>query len=57
MSAELGRDVTIDEVAGPLTHNLIEAFEGCLQVADHTFGSAPDPTKGLPHRRQARNQK
>ena len=50
ISEELGRDVSVNEVEGPLTHNLIEAFEGRLQVADHTFGSAPDPTKGLPRR-------
>ncbi|MCT1441274.1 MULTISPECIES: lipoyl(octanoyl) transferase LipB [Corynebacterium] len=57
MSDELGRDVTVEEVTEPLVHNLIEAFEGRLQVADHTFGSAPDPTKGLPHRRHAHDHK
>ncbi|WP_291314223.1 lipoyl(octanoyl) transferase LipB [Corynebacterium sp. UBA2622] len=52
MSLELGRPVPTDELAAPLTDALDRALAGELAVADHTFGSAPDPSKGL--RRLAR---
>ncbi len=50
MSLELGRDVSVDEMTGPLLTQLEDALAGRLVVADHTFASAPDPTKGLPRR-------
>lgn len=53
LSAELGRDVTVSEVTERLEKAVIDALEGRLTVADHTFGSAPDPTKGLPRRQVA----
>ncbi|MEJ5920252.1 lipoyl(octanoyl) transferase LipB [Corynebacterium sp. H78] len=49
LSAELDRDVTVDEMIEPLLRALIDAFEGRLTVADHSFAAAPDPTKGLIH--------
>ena len=50
LSMELGRDVTVAEMTDPLLTQLEEALAGRLAVADHTFASAPDPTKGLPRR-------
>lgn len=50
LSAELGRDVAVAEVTERLEKAVLDALEGRLTVADHTFGSAPDPTKGLPRR-------
>ena len=50
LSHELGRHVSVDEMTEPLLGDLVDALEGRLRVADHSFGSAPDPTKGLPHR-------
>lgn len=47
MSLELGRDVTPTEMAPPLIDALLRALSGELTVADHSFGSAPDPSKGL----------
>jgi len=52
MSLELGRRVSTGELADPLVAALDRALAGELAVADHTFGSAPDPSKGL--RRTAR---
>lgn len=52
LSAELGRDITPENCIQPLATALIDAFDGRLTVADHTFGSAPDPCKGLGRRRQ-----
>lgn len=46
-SLELGRDVTPAEVSPALLSNLSKALNGDLKVSDHTFASAPDPTKGL----------
>lgn len=54
LSLELGRDVTIDEVVDPLVTALTDALEGRLIVADHTFASAPDPTKIANERARAR---
>lgn len=51
MSLELGRDVTVASMTDALVDNLDAALAGQLQVADHTFGSAPDPTKGLGRKR------
>lgn len=48
LSQELGEDVTVDSITQPLIQALLDAFSGKLIVADHTFASAPDPTKGLP---------
>lgn len=48
MSAQLRRDVTVAEMTAPLLGALDDALAGRLVVADHTFASAPDPTKGLP---------
>lgn len=45
LALELGRDVTVDAVTDPLLDALVETLEGRRQVADHTFASAPDPTK------------
>lgn len=51
LSEELGRPVSVTEMTAPLVEALIDALEGRLIVADHTFGQAPDPTKGLPRNR------
>lgn len=51
LSLELGREVTVDECIDPLAVALTDALEGRLTVADHTFGSAPDPCKGLGKRK------
>lgn len=45
LSLELGRDVSMEEAATPLLDALQHALSGELTVADHTFGSAPDPIK------------
>lgn len=50
MSAQLRRDVSVAEMTAPLLGTLDDALAGRLVVADHTFDSAPDPTKGLPRR-------
>lgn len=47
MSLELGREVPTSELKAPLIDALDRALAGELAVADHTFGSAPDPSKGL----------
>ncbi|MEJ6014438.1 lipoyl(octanoyl) transferase LipB [Corynebacterium sp. H127] len=47
LSEELGRQVSVAECIAPLSTALIDAFEGRLIVADHTFATAPDPCKGL----------
>ncbi|MFV8395093.1 lipoyl(octanoyl) transferase LipB [Corynebacterium hindlerae] len=51
LSEELGRDVTVAECIAPLATALTDALNGKLTVADHTFGSAPDPCKGLGSRK------
>ena len=43
LSEELGREVTVQECIQPLSVALDRAFSGQLTVADHSFGSAPDP--------------
>ncbi|MBS5167550.1 MAG: lipoate-protein ligase B, partial [Corynebacterium sp.] len=50
LSRELDRDVSVSEMTESLLADLQDALEGRLTVADHSFGSAPDPTKDLPHR-------
>ena len=45
LSRELGRTVTPQEMAGPVIAALTDALAGRLAVADHSFDSAPDPTK------------
>lgn len=47
MSLELGRDITPDSMEPLLIDALTRALAGDLIVADHSFGSAPDPSKGL----------
>ncbi|MBA4504869.1 lipoyl(octanoyl) transferase LipB [Corynebacterium sanguinis] len=47
LSLELGRDVTTDELSTPLLDALDRALSGELAVENHTFASAPDPSKGL----------
>ncbi|MEH0147652.1 lipoyl(octanoyl) transferase LipB [Corynebacterium sp. Q4381] len=51
MSLELGRDVTPSDMEQLLIDALLRALSGELVVADHSFGSAPDPSKGLRKRR------
>ncbi|QDZ42961.1 lipoyl(octanoyl) transferase LipB [Corynebacterium sp. sy039] len=50
LSQELGREISTSEMTDPLLEALDAALSGRLQVADHTFAQAPDPTKGLPRR-------
>lgn len=50
MSTELGRNVTTKEMTDPLVAEIQRALAGELVVADHTFDSAPDPTKGVKRR-------
>ncbi|QGU07849.1 Octanoyltransferase [Corynebacterium occultum] len=50
LSRELGREVSIEEMTQPFLDALEEVLSGRMQVADHTFGSAPDPSKGLGRR-------
>lgn len=45
LSRELGRAVTPEEMVEPVLQALEDAFSGKLVVADHSFDSAPDPTK------------
>lgn len=51
MSLELGRDVAPNDMEQLLVDALLRALSGELVVANHSFGSAPDPTKGLRGRR------
>lgn len=43
LSRELGREVAPDELVEPTYHWLVEALEGRLEVANHSFGTAEDP--------------
>lgn len=45
LSRELGMEVTPEEMTDPMLQDLDDALSGRLTVADHSFGSAPDPTK------------
>ncbi|WP_342320081.1 lipoyl(octanoyl) transferase LipB [Corynebacterium mayonis] len=47
MSMELGRNVDPGDVDKQLVDALIRALAGDLSVANHTFGSAPNPSKGV----------
>ncbi|MCP1386760.1 lipoyl(octanoyl) transferase LipB [Corynebacterium sp. TA-R-1] len=53
MSLELGREVTPADMVPPLIDALERALAGELVVANHSFGSAPDPSKGLRKRPKA----
>ena len=46
LSRELGRDVSTEELTQPLLTALDDALAGRLTVADHSFATAPDPTRG-----------
>lgn len=56
MSKELGRDISVEDMTDPLVDALVQALEGELAVSNHTFASAPDPTKGLPSKARARRE-
>lgn len=43
LSQELGTDISPDDVTAACEHWVIEALDGRLTVADHSFGSAEDP--------------
>lgn len=45
MSQELDKDVTVQAMINPVLDALKDALEGRLQVADHSFDVAEDPTK------------
>lgn len=45
LTLELGQDVTLEDAEQPLLIALDDALSGRMVVADHTFGSAPDPIK------------
>lgn len=45
LSTELGREVQVSEVEEPLLTDLEAALSGRLTVANHSFGTAADPTK------------
>lgn len=47
LSLELGRGVAPAEMAGSVVRELERALAGELVVADHTFATRPDPSKGL----------
>ena len=47
MTLELGRDTRASTIAPRLLTHLDRALSGELTVANHSFASAPDPTKGL----------
>ncbi|QBZ29955.1 lipoyl(octanoyl) transferase LipB [Corynebacterium diphtheriae subsp. lausannense] len=49
MTQEAGSDVTPQLMTAPLLAALDDAFAGRLVVADHSFATAPDPTK-IPRR-------
>ena len=50
MSLELGEDITPAHMTPPLIDALLRALAGQLVVADHSFGSAPDPSKSVSKR-------
>lgn len=50
LSRELKRDVSVEELVEPSIRALDDALAGRLVVSDHSFDSAPDPTKNLPKR-------
>ena len=61
LSLELGHQVSLEDATQPLLQALDDALSGRLIVADHTFGSAPDPKKvanerARQRRRQARQE-
>ncbi|AKK11508.1 lipoyl(octanoyl) transferase LipB [Corynebacterium uterequi] len=52
LSLELGREVDVADATEPMLSALDEVLSGRMTVADHTFGSAPDPSKGLGRKRR-----
>ncbi len=52
LQLELGRAVSLEEAARPLLSALDDALSGRLVVADHSFGSAPDPGKAAAEARR-----
>lgn len=50
LSREMERDVTAEELVEPMIKALDDALAGRLVVANHSFASAPDPTKVRPNR-------
>ncbi|MCF4006243.1 lipoyl(octanoyl) transferase LipB [Corynebacterium uropygiale] len=53
LSQELARTVTVEDMEEPFLHALEEVLSGRMTVADHTFGSAPDPCRGLGRSRRS----
>lgn len=47
LSKELSRTISVSDMEDPFLHALDEVLSGRLTVADHSFGSAPDPCRGL----------
>lgn len=47
LSLELGRDITVEDMVSPIVTALKDALSGRLVVADHSFATAPDPSKGI----------
>ena len=56
LSLETGRHIDMAEAEPLLLDALADALEGRMIVADHTFASAPDPTKVDNARRRERDQ-
>ena len=56
LSLETGRHIGMSEAEPLLLDALADALEGRMIVADHTFASAPDPTKVDNARRRERDQ-
>ncbi|MEJ8277371.1 lipoyl(octanoyl) transferase LipB [Pseudonocardia spirodelae] len=47
LTAELGRDVTVDEVAGPAAAAVLDALDGRLPVTEHPVARQVDLMSGL----------
>lgn len=56
LSLETGRHIGMSEAEPLLLDALADALDGRMIVADHTFASAPDPTKVDNARRRERDQ-
>ena len=54
LSLELGREIGIDDATEPVLAALDDALAGRMVVADHSFGSAPDPIKMANEKARAR---
>ena len=57
LSLETGRHIGMSEAEPLLLDALADALDGRMIVADHTFASAPDPTKVDNARRRKRDQR